>query len=55
VIDALQLAAKHKLAAPEGWKKGDRMMVTPVWSQEEAEKQFGKDNIEIKELPSNKK
>jgi len=30
-------------------------MVTPVWTQEEAEKQFGKENIEIKQLPSNKK
>merc|ERR1712173_477735 len=42
VIDSLQLAPKHGLATPQNWQKGDKCVVLPNVSDEDAEKKFGK-------------
>ena len=46
VIDSMQLTAKHQVATPAGWKQGDKVIVTPAVSDEDAEARFG-----IKERP----
>ncbi len=46
VIDSLQLTAREKLATPVDWTKGDRVIVTPAVSDEEAKERF--DNFEAK-------
>jgi peroxiredoxin (alkyl hydroperoxide reductase subunit C) len=38
VVEALQVADKHKVATPEGWKKGDKVIVPAPATQEAAEK-----------------
>ncbi|CAD7967052.1 unnamed protein product [Amoebophrya sp. A25] len=52
VIDSLQLTAKHKLATPVNWRAGDRLVVTPALSSEDAQAKFK--NFEVKSLPSGK-
>lgn len=42
VIDALQLADKHKVVTPANWKDGDDVIIAPSVSDEEAKKQFPK-------------
>jgi alkyl hydroperoxide reductase subunit AhpC len=42
VIDALQLAVTHKVAAPADWQKGKDMVVLPTVPTEEAQKLFPK-------------
>lgn len=42
VVDSLQLTSQHKLATPANWKDGDRCIVVPALSDEEAEKTFDK-------------
>ena len=41
VIDSLQLAPKHGLATPQNWKKGDKCVVLPNVSDEDAKAKFG--------------
>src|SRR3954470_568709 len=41
VIDSLQLTAKHKVATPAQWNKGDDVIVTGAVSDEEAREKFG--------------
>ncbi len=41
VIDSMQLTAKHQVATPAGWKQGDKVIVTPAVSDEDAEARFG--------------
>jgi thioredoxin-dependent peroxiredoxin len=41
VIDSLQLTAKHSLATPANWKKGDDCIIVPSVSDADAEKMFG--------------
>ena len=36
VIDALQLGAKHKVATPANWEKGDEVIISPAVSDEQA-------------------
>jgi alkyl hydroperoxide reductase subunit AhpC len=36
VIDSMQLTAKHKVATPVNWKKGDDVIIVPAVSDEEA-------------------
>ncbi|WP_340107444.1 peroxiredoxin [Pikeienuella sp. HZG-20] len=40
VIDAMQLAAKHKVATPSDWKPGEDVIISPAMSNEDAEKTF---------------
>ena len=37
VVEALQVADKHKVATPEGWKKGDKVIVPAPATQQAAE------------------
>ena len=41
VIDALQLAAKYRVATPVNWKPGDDTVVLPFIADEEVERIFG--------------
>lgn len=40
VIDSLQLTAKHSVATPANWERGDDVIVSLAVSTEEAEKRF---------------
>jgi thioredoxin-dependent peroxiredoxin len=40
VIDSLQLTAKHKVATPVNWKKGDDVIIAGSVSDEDAKKQY---------------
>jgi len=40
VIDSLQLTAKHKVATPVNWKRGDDVIIAGSVSDEEAKKQY---------------
>ncbi len=42
VIDSLQLTAKHSVATPANWERGEDVIVVPSVSTEEAEKKFPK-------------
>ncbi|DBA94815.1 hypothetical protein WJX77_008101 [Trebouxia sp. C0004] len=53
VIDSLQLTAKYSVATPVNWQHGDKVMVTPNLSNEQAKEKFSK-GFEIKEVPSGK-
>lgn len=53
VIDSLQLTAYKKVATPVDWKRGDKCMVVPSLSDEEANKLFKK-GFEKRALPSGK-
>ena len=39
-IDSMQLTAKHKVATPADWKKGDDVIIVPAVKDEEAKKLF---------------
>jgi len=51
-VDSLRLTAEQGLATPANWRMGDRCMVPPNISSEEAEKQFS--NLTVEQLPSGK-
>ena len=40
VIEALQLSDKHKIATPADWKRGDKVIIPPSISNDEASKVF---------------
>lgn len=40
LVDALQTADKHKVAAPANWKPGDEVIVPPPKTQEQADKRL---------------
>jgi thioredoxin-dependent peroxiredoxin len=40
VIDSLQLTAKHSVATPVNWKRGDDCIIVPALKDEEAKKKF---------------
>ncbi|HRW30336.1 MAG TPA: hypothetical protein P5227_10085, partial [Emcibacteraceae bacterium] len=40
VIEALQLSDKNRIATPADWKRGDKVIIPPSISNEEAEKIF---------------
>lgn len=48
VIDSLQLTAYHKVATPADWKHGDKVVVSPAISTEDAHKIFPKGVEEVK-------
>ena len=39
-IDSMQLTAKHKVATPADWKKGEEVIILPAVKEEEAKKLF---------------
>jgi thioredoxin-dependent peroxiredoxin len=41
VIDALQVSDKYGIATPVDWQKGDKVVVKPSMSTEDAKKKFG--------------
>ena len=41
-IDSMQMTAKHKVATPANWKKGDDVIIVPAVKDEEAKKLFPK-------------
>ena len=41
VVEALQVADKYKVATPEGWKKGDKVIVPAPTKQQAAEAHAG--------------
>ncbi|PKA97107.1 alkyl hydroperoxide reductase subunit AhpC [Flavobacteriaceae bacterium MAR_2009_75] len=48
VIDSLQLTAYHKVATPANWKQGDKVVVSPSISTEDAKGIFTKGVEEVK-------
>jgi len=52
VLDSLQLTANHKVATPANWKSGDRCMVVPNLSDEQASARFAE--FTKADLPSGK-
>ncbi|MDX1365687.1 MAG: peroxiredoxin [Arenibacter latericius] len=48
VIDSLQLTEYHKVATPADWKHGEKVVVSPAISTEDAKKIFTKGVEEIK-------
>ncbi|MEO0946332.1 MAG: redoxin domain-containing protein, partial [Pseudomonadota bacterium] len=40
VIDSLQLTARHQLATPANWKKGEDAVITPAVTNEAAKERF---------------
>jgi alkyl hydroperoxide reductase subunit AhpC len=40
VIDSLQLTAAHKVATPANWTDGDKVIIVPAVSDEEAKEKF---------------
>jgi len=53
VIDSLQLTALKKVATPANWKSGDKCMVVPSLSNDDATKLFPK-GFETAQVPSGK-
>ena len=41
-IDSMQMTAKHKVATPANWKKGEEVIIVPAVKDEEAKKLFPK-------------
>lgn len=52
-IDSLQLTAKQKVATPVDWQPGDKVMVVPSLSLEDAKAAFPK-GVEVRDVPSGK-
>ena len=40
VLDSMQLTAKHKVATPVNWKKGEDVIILPAVSDEEAKQKY---------------
>ena len=40
VLDSMQLTAKHKVATPVNWQKGDDVIILPSVSNEEAQQKY---------------
>ncbi len=40
LLDSAQLTAKHKVATPVNWKRGDDVIIVPAVSDDEAKKKF---------------
>jgi alkyl hydroperoxide reductase subunit AhpC len=49
VIDSLQLTAKHKVATPANWRKGEECIVSPAVSDGDAQKLFPKGVRKVKQ------
>lgn len=53
VVESLKRAAEHKVATPANWKPGDKVVISPSVSKEEAKKLFPQ-GYETADLPSKK-
>ena len=53
VLDSLQLAARHRIATPANWQKGEAVVISPSVSDSDAKKQFPQ-GWETVNLPSGK-
>jgi alkyl hydroperoxide reductase subunit AhpC len=40
ILDSIQLTAKHKVATPVNWKRGEDVIIVPAVSDEEAAKKY---------------
>ncbi|MEL6287636.1 MAG: peroxiredoxin [Pseudomonadota bacterium] len=40
-IDSMQLTAKHQVATPAQWQPGDKVIITPAVSDDDAKQRFG--------------
>jgi len=40
VLDSMQLTAKHKVATPVNWRKGDDVIILPAVSDDEAKQKY---------------
>ena len=40
VLDSMQLTAKHKVATPVNWKKGEDVIIVPAVSDDEAKEKY---------------
>jgi alkyl hydroperoxide reductase subunit AhpC len=40
VLDSMQLTAKHQVATPVNWKKGEDVIIVPAVSDEDAKKKY---------------
>ena len=40
VLDSMQLTARHQVATPVNWKKGEDVIIVPTVSDEEAKKKY---------------
>ena len=40
VLDSVQLTARHKVATPVNWKRGDDVIIVPALSDDEARQKF---------------
>jgi alkyl hydroperoxide reductase subunit AhpC len=40
VLDSMQLTAKHKVATPVNWKKGEDVIIVPAVSDDEAKRKY---------------
>ena len=46
-IDSMQLTAKHKVATPADWKKGEEVIIVPAVKDDEAKKLFPKVGMQL--------
>jgi len=54
VVDSLQLTAKHSVATPADWEKGNAVLVNFPLSDAQANEKFGENGYSVVELPSEK-
>lgn len=40
MLDSMQLTAKHKVATPVNWKKGEDVIIVPAVSDDEAKQKY---------------
>ncbi|SEI65101.1 peroxiredoxin (alkyl hydroperoxide reductase subunit C) [Allopseudospirillum japonicum] len=50
LLDALQTSDTHKVATPEGWQPGDKVIVPPAGTAEEANKRMNAGDYECKDF-----
>lgn len=50
LLDALQTSDTHKVATPEGWQPGDKVIVPPAGTAEEADKRMSASDYECKDF-----
>jgi len=53
VVESLKKAAEHKVATPANWKPGDKVVISPGVTNDEAKKMFPQ-GYDTADLPSKK-